>query len=420
MRIIALVQILVRSTAGEMNKTKKKIRIAVIFGGRSGEHEVSLVSAGSVMEALDKSKYEITPIGISKSGQWLVGENSLQLLAEGREKKLIPACLPADPQAAQLVALQENQRLPDQLAGKSFDVVFPVLHGPYGEDGTLQGLLELADLPYVGAGVLGSAISMDKIMQKHICRQMGLPVVDFLWFRDLDWQMNSNSQGRPLLPDQLANMTRQEMIQAIVDDLKLPVFVKPPNMGSSVGIHKAHTVKELQAAITDALRYDRKVIIEKAVANARELEVSLLGNSQPRASLVGEIVPSNEFYDYNAKYVDDASQFIIPADLPEELQQDIRDTALRAFLAVECEGMARADFLLQRDSNRFFLSELNTIPGFTRISMYPKMWQASGLSYSDLLDELIRLALERHQRRQKLVTSYRPDKDWYLSSRSEG
>lgn len=397
-------------------KKKKKIRLAVVFGGRSGEHEVSLVSAESVISALDKNKYDITPIGISKTGQWLVGDASLQLLKEGKEKKLTPACLPAEPGDRKLVALQAHKELPDNLADKTFDVVFPILHGPYGEDGTIQGLLELADIPYVGSGVLGSAIAMDKIMQKQICRQMGLPVVDFLWFREEDWRENDSKLDRPLLPDQLANMTRKEMIEAILDDLKLPVFVKPPNMGSSVGINKAHNAKELVAAIRKALCYDRKVIIEKAVPHARELEVSLLGNSRPRASLVGEVVPSNEFYDYDAKYVDGASHIQIPAQISVELQEAIRDTAVRAFLAVECEGMARADFLLQRDSNRFYLSELNSIPGFTRISMYPKMWQASGLGYAELLDELIRLALERHERRSKLFTAYQPRKAWYKKS----
>jgi D-alanine-D-alanine ligase len=397
-------------------KKKKKIRLAVVFGGRSGEHEVSLVSAESVISALDKNKYDITPIGISKTGQWLVGDASLQLLKEGKEKKLTPACLPAEPGDRKLVALQAHKELPDNLADKTFDVVFPILHGPYGEDGTIQGLLELADIPYVGSGVLGSAIAMDKIMQKQICRQMGLPVVDFLWFREEDWRENDSKLDRPLLPDQLANMTRKEMIEAILDDLKLPVFVKPPNMGSSVGINKAHNAKELVAAIRKALCYDRKVIIEKAVPHARELEVSLLGNARPRASLVGEVVPSNEFYDYDAKYVDGASHIQIPAQISVELQEAIRDTAVRAFLAVECEGMARADFLLQRDSNRFYLSELNSIPGFTRISMYPKMWQASGLGYAELLDELIRLALERHERRSKLFTAYQPRKAWYKNS----
>ncbi len=385
----------------------------MIFGGRSGEHEVSLVSAESVISALDKNKYDITPVGISKTGQWLVGDSSLQMLKDGKEKKLIPACLPAEPGDRRLIALNNSKELPSALADKTFDVVFPVLHGPYGEDGSIQGLLELADIPYVGAGVLGSAISMDKIVQKHICKQMGLPVVDFLWFRDEDWRANSSQQDHPLLPDQLANMTRKEMIQAIVDDLKLPVFVKPPNMGSSVGINKAHNAKELVSAIRKALGYDRKVIVEKAVPNARELEVSLLGNAHPRASLVGEVIPSNEFYDYDAKYVDGASNIQIPANLSEELQEAIRNTAIRAFLAVECEGMARADFLLQRDTDQFYLSELNTIPGFTRISMYPKMWQASGLSYAELLDELVRLALERYERRGKLLTAFKPRKAWY-------
>jgi D-alanine-D-alanine ligase len=215
------------------------------------------------------------------------------------------------------------------------------------------------------------------------------------------------------LPDQLANMTREEMLQAIMDDLKMPVFVKPPNLGSSVGISKAHNRQELIQAIENALQYDRKVIIEKAVANVREIEVSVLGNTWPKASVAGEVFPSNEFYDYDAKYVDNASRLQIPADLPEELHQAIRDTAVRAFLAVECEGMARVDFLLERGTDHFYLSELNTIPGFTSISMYPKMWQATGISYSQLLDELIRLAMERHQHRSKLHTSFQPKKEWF-------
>ncbi len=390
----------------------KKIRIAVIFGGRSGEHEVSLVSAGHIISALDRDKYKVVPIAIDKNGRWLAGPSSLQLLKEGKENQLIPTCLPADPTEKKLVAISGPTNV-TLLDTEAIDVVFPVLHGPFGEDGTIQGLLDLADLPYVGAGVLGSSISMDKIVQKHICRQLNLPVVDFLWFRDIDWEQDNNRQNRPLLPDQLANMTREEMLQAIMDDLKLPVFVKPPNLGSSVGISKAHNREELIRAIEFALQYDRKVIIEKAVAHVREIEVSVLGNDWPKASLAGEVFPSNEFYDYDAKYVDNASRLQIPADLPEELHQAIRDTAVRAFLAVECEGMARVDFLLERGTNRFYLSELNTIPGFTSISMYPKMWQATGMSYGQLLDELIRLAIERHERRSKLRTSFQPKTEWF-------
>ncbi len=395
---------------------KKKLRVGVIFGGRSGEHEVSLVSATSIMSSLDKDRYEVVPIGITKAGKWIAGTESLQLLKEGKERDQLHVFLPADPTERRLLLAAEKGRQMEkssQSISGQLDVVFPVLHGPFGEDGTIQGLFELADIPYVGAGVLGSAIGMDKIFQKQICTQLQLPTVDFFWFRTADWQANASAESSLLLPNQIGNMTQEQMMRTIIERLGLPVFVKPPNLGSSVGISKAHDEKELWQAIEEAARYDRKVLVEKAVPNAREIEVSVLGNQSPRASVAGEVFPSNEFYDYDAKYVDGSSGFQIPADLREDLHRAIRDTAVKAFLAIEAEGMARVDFLLDRQSNEFFLNELNTIPGFTHISMYPKLWLASGMSYTELLDELIRLAIERHEQRQSLRTSYQPKKEWY-------
>ncbi|MBN2356867.1 D-alanine--D-alanine ligase [candidate division KSB1 bacterium] len=389
---------------------EKKLRVGVIFGGRSGEHEVSLVSATSIIAALNKDKYEIVPIGICKNGRWVSGENLLQAMKEADEGRMVHAALPADPTLKRLFTQDEAKRF---IAASEVNVLFPVLHGPLGEDGTIQGLFELMDLPYVGASVLGSAMAMDKTIQKNICRQHGLPTVEFLWVHDVDWVADGKVKDQLTLPNQLANMSQKEMLRAIIDRLGLPAFVKPPNLGSSLGITKAHNRKELYNGIVEALQYDRKVMIEKAVANAREIEVSVLGNERARASAVGEIIPCNEFYDYDAKYVDGASKLIIPAELPDWLSTAIRDTAVKAAIATECEGMVRADFLLDAVTNVFYLNELNTIPGFTKISMYPKLWEASGLSYADLLDELINLALARFRRRHALRTSYQPKRDWY-------
>jgi D-alanine-D-alanine ligase len=396
----------------------KKTRVCVIFGGRSGEHEVSIVSATSVMNALDKSKYEVIPVGITKSGRWIAGNNSIQLLKSGIEDTPFYAMLPADPNEQRLLPATTDSVEPRELdsLGEKFDVVFPVLHGPYGEDGTIQGLLELANLPYVGAGVLASAVCMDKVVQKQLCVQAGVPAVKFLWMYYGDWQqagMEQNDSTVPVTPQQLSGLSQAEIFAKIEAELGLPVFVKPANMGSSVGITKAHDRKELIQAIEEAAQYDHKILIELAAPNAREIEVSVLGNTQPKASVPGEVIPSNEFYDYDAKYVDGASTLIIPAELPAELAAQIRETAIRGFLACGCEGMARVDFLLERQTNRFYLNEINTIPGFTQISMYPKLWEATGLSYSQLLDELIQLAIERHQRKNSLKTSYQPKKDWY-------
>ncbi|MDZ7344428.1 MAG: D-alanine--D-alanine ligase [candidate division KSB1 bacterium] len=398
----------------------KKLRVCILFGGRSGEHEVSIVSATSVMNALDKSKYDVIPVGITKSGRWIAGDQSVKLLKGDIEDTPFYAMLPADPNEQRLLPAMTNAVDARELDrfGEKFDVVFPVLHGPYGEDGTVQGLLELANLPYVGAGVLGSAVCMDKIVQKQLCGHAGVPVVKFFWLRYTDWQtpFSGGANDHALPPANayhLCGLTQAAILSKIETALGLPVFIKPANLGSSVGITKAHDREELRRGIEEAAQYDHKILIEAAVPQAREIEVSVLGNDRPKASVPGEVIPSNEFYDYDAKYVDGASTLIIPAELPQELAQAIRETAIRGFLACECEGMARVDFLLERPTGRFYLNELNTIPGFTQISMYPKLWEATGLSYSQLLDELIQLAIERHRRKNSLRTSYQPKKDWY-------
>jgi D-alanine-D-alanine ligase len=379
-----------------------KIHLGVVFGGRSAEHQVSLVSATSVINALDREKYDIIPIGITPQGEWLSGQESLQMLKHGKRENSLISFLPADPTIRGLLSRSSLSET------KTLDVIFPVLHGTFGEDGAIQGLFELADLPYVGANVLGSAIAMDKIVQKQITAQAGIRSVDYFWFRAIDWQ---EAGAEPVIAHQLANMT-QDQIMAKARGLGFPLFVKPPNLGSSVGISKAHDPVELREGIELALQYDRKVLIEKAVPHAREIEVAVLGNERPKAAVPGEVIPSNEFYDYDAKYVDGASDLRIPADLSPELIERIQAMAIQSVMAVNAEGMARVDFLLNDATKEVYLNEINTIPGFTSISMYPKMWQASGMSYSQLLDELIRLAIERHERKKR-KTTYQPKEEWY-------
>ncbi|MBN1481541.1 D-alanine--D-alanine ligase [candidate division KSB1 bacterium] len=385
----------------------KKIRLGLLFGGRSAEHQVSLVSATSVMNALNRDKYEVIPIGITPQGQWLTGDQSLRFLKEGRTAKDLLSFLPADPTQKALLLQNHPHAAPQKL-----DVVFPVLHGTYGEDGTIQGLFELADIPYVGASVLGSAVAMDKILQKQITNQAGIPSVDYLWIKGVDWH-NPTESEQPAITHQLARKSREEVLQAIRERLGFPVFVKPPNLGSSVGISKARDEVELREGIETALQFDRKVLIEKAVPHAREIEVAVLGNEHPKAAIPGEVIPSNEFYDYDAKYVDNASALKIPAELESELLDFIRSVAIQSVTAVEVEGMARVDFLVNDETKDVYLNEINTIPGFTSISMYPKMWEASGLSYPELLDELIRLAIDRHEKKRRLKTVYQPKEDWY-------
>jgi D-alanine-D-alanine ligase len=318
-----------------------KLRVAVIYGGRSGEHEVSVRSARAILDRMDPEKYEKIEYFIDQQGKWL-----------------------------------PKPILPEPNAHPDIDVVFPVLHGTFGEDGTVQGLLELAGLPYVGAGVLGSAVSMDKEMMKRVCAERMLPVVDYV-----------------------AVSRESANLEEILARLSLPVFVKPANLGSSVGISKAHNSGELEAAIALAAQYDRKIIVENAIVG-RELECAVLGNEQPMASLPCEILPSREFYDYDDKYLLDRAKTQLPADLPPSKMDELRRLAVECYRAVECEGMARVDFFLETGTDKLYINEINTIPGFTSISMYPKMWEQSGIGFSALIDQLIELALDRHKRKK--------------------
>lgn len=367
-----------------------KLRVGVIFGGQSGEHEVSLASARAVMAALDPEKYEVVPIGITHAGRWLTTGDPLALLTAGDPDLAVPAAEPA--QTAIAAAPATYRELVPGATGQRFpalDVVFPVLHGPFGEDGTLQGLLELAGVPYVGCGVLASAVGMDKITSKAVFAAAGLPQTRYLGFTRAEWER------RPA-----------EVIARVEATLTYPLFIKPANLGSSIGISKATDAAGLAAGLAEAARYDRRLVVEEAVPNAREIEVSVLGNDDPLASLPGEVVPSNEFYDYAAKYLDGKSALLIPAPLPEPLSASVREMAVRAYRALDAAGLARVDFLLNDATGALFINEVNTMPGFTAISMYPKLWAATGLSYAELCDRLIELALERRQERARSLTSY--------------
>jgi D-alanine-D-alanine ligase len=363
-----------------MTTDKKRLRVGVLFGGRSGEHEVSLASATSVMRELDPEKYEAVPIGISKDGRWLIGGSAEKMLPEVLRtgQRVV---LPADPNAAALVPLGESPR-----GALHVDVVFPVLHGTFGEDGTVQGLLELAGLPYVGAGVLASSVGMDKDVQKRLFQQAGIPVADFLSLPRSEWEK-----------------APAKVIRAIEKEFPYPLFIKPATLGSSVGMTKVHARRELGTALGLAAEFAQKILVERYI-RGRELEVSVLGNEDPQASLPGEVVPHREFYDYAAKYLEEGTHLIIPAKLARAQVKRLQAYAVRAFRAVECAGMARVDFFLERRTGRIYVNEINTIPGFTSISMYPKLWEASGLSYRELLDQLIKLALAQH--REKARTKY--------------
>ena len=367
----------------------KKLRVGVIFGGRSGEHEVSLRSAESVINAMDRSRYEIVPIGITKEGRWLVSGDATAMLPqtvmESADQQQV--AILGDPTRRGLLTLDSQG---GQLPSQTIDVVFPVLHGTYGEDGTIQGLLDMAGVPYVGGGVLASATGMDKIVMKHLFAQAGLEIGVYEWFLRSGWEEN------PSL-----------IIERISSHLGFPVFVKPANLGSSVGVSKARNEDELRAAINDAARYDRRLLVERAVVG-REIEVSVLGNDNPIASLPGEIILGHEFYDYEDKYIDNASRTSVPADLPPEIGERIQGDAIRAFRAIDGAGLARVDFFFERETGRVLINEINTMPGFTSISMYAKMWEASGISYTELIDRLIELALERHRDKSRNLTSYQP------------
>lgn len=368
----------------------KALRVGLIFGGRSGEHEVSLLSAQGVMNAIDKTKYQVVPIGITKEGRWLASGDPLKALSSGVIAESNPALLLAEPSDRGLMRLEdlETERALSAVQVSQLDVIFPILHGPYGEDGTVQGLLELAGIAYVGAGVAASAVGMDKVLFKGIMEARGLPVVPYVVILRKTWERE---------PD--------EVLARVEASLGYDCFVKPANLGSSVGISKAHDRAELRAALDDAARYDRKLLVEVAV-DAREIEVSVLGNDEPIASVPGEVVPSNEFYDYAAKYLDGESDLLIPAPIPNQTAEMIAQVAVEAYRAIDCAGMARIDFLLDRKTGRVYLNEVNTLPGFTPISMYPKLWEASGISYPELIDRLIQLALERHADKSRSLTEY--------------
>ncbi len=359
----------------------RKLRVAVLFGGRSGEHEISLLSAASVLRALDRERFEAVPVAISRAGRWILPRDPARTLESGISPDAgPPVALVGGPDGAALLVLDGA----GGTAGRvPVDVVFPVLHGPFGEDGTVQGLLEMADVPYVGSGVLASALGMDKGIMKDVFRQKGLPVVDYLMFKRRDWERD---------PEQV----RRE----IEGELGYPCFVKPANLGSSVGISKVHDPSELAPAMDLAARYDRRLVVERGV-DARELECSVLGNDEPEASVPGEIVPAREFYDYEAKYASAETRLLIPAPVSAEVAAAVRELAVKAFLALDCAGMARVDFFLERGSDRLLVNEINTIPGFTAVSMYPKLWEASGLPYDRLITRLIELALERWDERSR-------------------
>lgn len=363
----------------------KKLNIAVLFGGRSGEHEVSLMSARSVLSALNTEKYDITQIGITHSGAWLTGKNVIEAFESNALDHLYPVVLPPEPRQGALFIIKGNalEELP------KIDVVFPVLHGTFGEDGTMQGLLELADIAYVGCGVLSSSVGMDKTLFKDVMRANNIPVVD------------SILASRARIASSM-----EEVINSIENHCSYPVFVKPANLGSSVGISKCTNRSDLLEGLMEAARFDRRVLVERGV-NAREIEVSVLGNEDPKASIAGEIRPMDDFYTYEAKYKHGTSELTIPANIDAATMAKIREFAVKAFKAIDGAGMARVDFLLDRDTNEVYLSEVNTIPGFTSISMYAKLWAHEGISYSNLVDRLIELALQRKADRDNTERTFR-------------
>jgi len=362
-----------------------KINVGVLFGGRSSEHEVSLMSARSVLDALDPEKFAVVQIGISHDGAWLAGEHALKAMLTGQTDHLEPVTLLPDPNYKGLYTIRnlKYQHYAD------IDVYFPVLHGTFGEDGTVQGLFEMAEVAYVGAGVLGAAVGMDKGIFKDVMIANKIPVVD----------------GFIVSRNQLH--TRTEIVLDEAEKLApYPLFTKPANMGSSVGVTKCRSRSDLYEGLLEAARFDRRILIERGI-NAREIEISVLGNDDPQATIPGEIIPEADFYSYDAKYHDDRSELFIPAQIPEETAEQLRSMAIRAYRAIDCAGMARVDFLLDRDNGAFYINEVNTIPGFTQISMYPKLWDASGLPYPKLIDRLIELALERRRERSQTEWRYK-------------
>ena len=366
----------------------RKLRVGVIFGGRSGEYDISLMSARFVLSMLDPHRYEVTQVGITQDGAWVTSENVLDAMQKGTLAGLESATLLPDPAWAGIHIIQKSQRDFVMKLLTKLDVIFPVLHGTFGEDGTLQGLLEMADIAYVGAGVLGSSVGMDKGVFQDVMLANHIPVTD----------------GMVVLRSELSEHMDEVIAQA-ESMATYPLFVKPANLGSSVGVSRCTSRADLLEGILEAARYDRRILIQRGV-NGREIEVSVLGNDAPEASVPGEVVPSREFYSYEAKYIDNSSELHIPAPIPEKTATLARQLAVKAFKAIDCQGMARVDFLLDRDTGELFLNELNTIPGFTDISMYPKLWEASGLPNAKLVDRLIELAMERKADNRKTIRRY--------------
>jgi D-alanine-D-alanine ligase len=383
----------------------KRLRVGVLYGGRSGEHEVSLASAASVFANLDRTRYEPVPIRIEKDGRWALADKPPATMIAGEviEQARLEAARPvregrevhfvARPSEETILSIDRSTSKHDDVPGAivtglALDVIFPMLHGPYGEDGTIQGLLELANKPYVGAGVLASAVGMDKAVMKTLFAARGLPVCPYRVLRRHEW----NAAGTTIAAE-------------LEKALKYPMFVKPANLGSSVGISKAKDAIGLREAIALAGSYDRKIVVEAAVPDAREIECAVLGNDEPDASVAGEVIPSREFYDYEAKYIDAGSKTVIPADLPKKIADKVRQMSIDAFKAIDGAGMSRVDFLLSGKDHALFVNEVNTIPGFTTISMFAKLWAASGVDYPTLLDRLIALAIQRHSEKQQLRTS---------------
>jgi D-alanine-D-alanine ligase len=372
-----------------MTDMAEKMNIGVIFGGRSGEHEVSLMSAESVLSVLDRSKYNIFQIGITHEGAWFTGEDVLSAFKHNSTAGLVQAVLLPEPQQKGMLSTLSHGQL---TALATLDVIFPVLHGTFGEDGTLQGMLELADIAYIGAGVLGSSVGMDKILFKDVMLANHIPVVDSVTATRFEIQQ-----------------AMDDVLARIEQKLTYPIFIKPANMGSSVGVSKCRTHSDLYEGLLEAAQYDRRILIEHGV-NGREIEVSVLGNEDPKASVAGEIRPCDDFYSYDAKYINEGSELLIPAPIDAETMKKVREYAVRAYTAIDCAGMARVDFLLDRDTNELFLNEVNTIPGFTKISMYPKLWAATGLPYPELVQQLVDLALRRKAERDTTIRTYRSSK----------
>ncbi len=357
-----------------------KRRVGIVFGGKSGEHEVSLKSARAVMNALDPEKYTVIPIGISRAGQWLSGGDPLLALEQQADQKMLGRA----PQAGlvtETAIVQSAGNLPEQTNIAALDVIIPVLHGPFGEDGTIQGVFELANLPYVGCGVLAASVGMDKGLMKSAFAAAGLAQVPWQLVLRRDWQQQPEA-----------------VYQRLEAALHYPMFVKPANLGSSVGISKVSNRAELAAGMAEAAGYDRRIVVEQGI-NAREIEVAILGNDDPQASVPGEVLPANDFYDYADKYLEGQTRFAIPAELEAVTSQQLRELAVTAFKAIDGAGLARVDFFVERETGAIYINEINTFPGFTAMSQYPKLWEATGVSYSELLDRLIDLAIERYHER---------------------